>query len=68
MNEKGIDVLRPEDCFKFGIDKSIDSFKASYLKVLSSTDSSQLAKDIRKMSDEEKEYSFLNSWFIFRKY
>jgi SAM-dependent methyltransferase len=68
MNEKGIDVLHVEDCSKFGIDKSIDSFKASYLRLVGSSDNSQLAKDIRQMSEQEKEYSFLNSWFIFRRY
>jgi len=75
LGEKGIEVLRPEDCEAFDIDKSIESFKYSYYKAVNATTSegvgntkSQLTKDIRKMSEEEKEYSFLNSWFIFRKY
>jgi hypothetical protein len=67
LAEKGIEVLSEEECADFGIEKSIDSFKYSYNKVVASSDNSLLAKDIRNMTDEEKEYSFLNSWFIFRK-
>lgn len=63
-----IEMLRPEDCQAFGIDKSIESFRYSWNKVLTSSDQSQLAKDVRNMSEQEKEYSFLNSWFIFKKY
>jgi hypothetical protein len=63
-----IEVLTPEDCSKLGIDKSIESFRYTYNKVVNSDDQSQLAKDVRRMSEQEKEYSFLNSWFIFRKY
>lgn len=68
LKEKGIEVLRAEDCAEFNIEKSIESFKTSYTKVVNSEDKSQLAKDVRVMSQEEKEYSFLNSWFIFKKY
>lgn len=68
LAEKNIEMLRPEDCSAFNIDKSIESFKTSYGKVVNSEDKSQLAKDIRVMSQEEKDYSFLNSWFIFKKY
>jgi hypothetical protein len=63
-----IEMLRPDDCVQFGIDKSIENFSYSWNKVVNSNDQSQLAKDVRTMSNEEKEYSFLNSWFIFRKY
>lgn len=64
-----IEMLRPEDCKAFGgIEKSVESFSYSWNKVVTSSDQSQLAKDIRSMSEQEKEYSFLNSWFIFRKY
>lgn len=68
LSEKGIEVLTPDDCETFGIEKSIDSFQYSFNKVVNSNDNSMLAKDIRKMTDVEKEYSFLNSWFIFKKY
>lgn len=68
LAEKGIEVLRVEDCNALGIEKSIESFQTSYNKVVNSDDKSQLAKDIRVMSQEEKDYSFLNSWFIFKKY
>jgi hypothetical protein len=67
LAEHKIDVLRPEECAEFGIEMSIESFKTSYNKVIRSDDKSQLAKDIRVMSEQEKEYSFLNSWFIFKK-
>jgi SAM-dependent methyltransferase len=63
-----IEMLRPEDCQAFGIDKSIESFRYSWNKVQTGSDQSQLAKDVRNMSEQEKEYSFLNSWFIFKKY
>jgi hypothetical protein len=68
LSDKGIEVLTPEDCTKFGIEQSVDSFQYSFNKVVGSNDNSMLAKDIRNMTDVEKEYSFLNSWFIFRKY
>lgn len=68
LASKGIEVLTPEECAEFGIEKSIEGFKYSYLKVLSNDDHSQLARDIRRMTDEEKEYSFLNSWFIFKRH
>jgi hypothetical protein len=63
-----IEMLRPDDCHAFGMDKSIESFSYSWNKVVNSNDQSQLAKDVRTMSHPEREYSFLNSWFIFRKY
>jgi hypothetical protein len=68
LSLQGVEVLNEQDCKKFGIEKSIDSFKYTYNKVVSSLDQSQLVKDVRLMSDQEKEYSFLNSWFIFKKY
>jgi mRNA capping enzyme/mRNA capping enzyme, catalytic domain/mRNA capping enzyme, C-terminal domain len=68
LSEKGIDVLTQEDCKVFGIESSIDSFQYSFNKVLTSGENSMLAKDIRNMTEVEKEYSFLNSWFIFKKY
>jgi hypothetical protein len=68
LSDKGIQVLTPEECLKFGIEQSVDSFQYSFNKVVASNDNSMLAKDIRNMTDVEKEYSFLNSWFIFRKY
>jgi hypothetical protein len=68
LAEKGIEVLRAEDCEAFGIEKSIENFRTSYLKVVNSNENSQLAKDVRAMSEQEKEYSFLNSWFIFKRY
>ena len=68
LEEKGIQMLTSEECNAFGIAKSIDSFKFSYNKVVASADNSVLARDVRNMSEQEKEYSFLNSWFIFRKH
>lgn len=68
LEARGINVLTPEECSNFGITKSIDSFKFSYNKVVASPDNSLLARDIREMTDQEKEYSFLNSWFIFKKH
>ena len=68
LADKGIEVLTPEDCVSFNVENSIDSFQYSFNKVLTSGENSMLAKDIRKMTDVEKEYSFLNSWFIFKKY
>jgi len=68
LAEKGIDVLTPEECADFKIEKSVDSFKYSYNKVVASSDNSLLARDIRVMTEQEKEYSFLNSWFIFKKH
>jgi hypothetical protein len=67
LEDKGISMLTPEECGAFGIAKSIDSFKYSYDKVVASTDNSLLAREIRQMTEQEKEYSFLNSWFIFKK-
>lgn len=60
LADKGIEVLSADDCAAFGIDKSIESFKTTFGKITSG--------DVLNMSQEEKEYSFLNSWFIFRKY
>lgn len=68
LEEKGISMLTPEECNDFGVAKSIDSFKYSFDKVVSSSDNSLLARDIRQMTEQEKEYSFLNSWFIFKKH
>lgn len=68
LADKGIEVLTQEECVKFGIEQSVDSFQYSFNKVIGSNDNSMLAKDIRNMTDVEKEYSFLNSWFIFRKH
>lgn len=68
LHEKGITMLTPEECSVFGIEKSIESFKSTYTRVVNSEDKSQLAKDVRIMSQEEKDYSFLNSWFIFKRY
>ena len=67
LADKGIEVLSHEECEQFGVEQSVDSFKYTFNKVVSSSDNSLLARDIRNMTDEEKEYSFLNSWFIFRK-
>lgn len=60
LSEKGIEVLSAEECAAFGIDKSIESFKTTFSKITSG--------DVLNMSQQEKDYSFLNSWFIFRKY
>jgi hypothetical protein len=65
---KGIEMLNPEDCKSFGIEKSIDSFQTTYGRLVKSADESKIVRQIREMSAEEKEYSFLNSWFIFKKY
>lgn len=65
---KGIFPLNDEDCAKFGIDKSIENFKTTFSKVLTVKQQSALMREIADMSDVEKEYSFLNTWFIFKKY
>lgn len=65
---KGILPLNKEDCVKFGIDKSIENFKATFAKVATQQPQTALMKEILDMSDVEKEYSFLNTWFIFKKY
>lgn len=65
---KGILPLKKEDCEKFGIEKSVENFKATFAKVSSIQPQTALMREILEMSDVEKEYSFLNTWFIFKKY
>jgi hypothetical protein len=65
---KGILPLNSEDCQKMGIERSIENFKATFAKVSTTQPQTTLMREIADMSDVEKEYSFLNTWFIFKKY
>ena len=68
LAEKGIFPLNKDDCEKFGIDKSIENFKTTFAKVASIKPQTSLLREIADMSEVEKEYSFLNTWFIFKNY
>lgn len=65
---KGILPMNKEDCEKFGIDKSIENFKSTFAKISTLKPQTALMREILEMSEVEKEYSFLNTWFIFKKY
>jgi hypothetical protein len=65
---KGILPLNKEDCEKFGIEKSIENFKSTFAKISTLQPQTALMREIMDMSNVEKEYSFLNTWFIFKKY
>jgi hypothetical protein len=68
LADKGILPLTKEDCEKFGIEKSIENFKSTFAKVSTLKPQTALMREILEMSEVEKEYSFLNTWFIFKKY
>ena len=53
-----IRILPFDELKKIDLSQSYDSFESSYEK----------SNERFKLSDEEKEYSFMNNWFIFKKY
>jgi hypothetical protein len=65
---KGIHPLSKEDCASMGIERSVDNFKNTFAKLVAREPKTALMKEISMMSDVEKEYSFMNMWFIFKKY
>lgn len=65
---KGIHPLSKEDCAAMGVERSIDNFKNTFARLVAREPKTALIKEISLMSDVEKEYSFMNMWFIFKKY
>jgi hypothetical protein len=65
LGEKNILPLKPDDLSKLKLDSSTDTFKYIYNK-----NKKQIEKDSNKknMDNQLKDYSFLNRWFIFKKY
>ena len=62
LREKNILPVNKEDLKNLNLTKSTDSFKFIYDKNIRKIDND------KKMTINLKEYSFLNRWFIFRKY
>lgn len=56
LGKYNIEVLTTEDVNELGVDASIDTFEKWY------------DEGKYQLSQELKDYSFLNSWFIFKKY
>lgn len=65
---KGVYPLSKDDCLAMGIERSVDNFKNTFARLVSREPKTALMKEICMMSDVEKEYSFMNMWFIFKKY
>lgn len=65
---KGVYPLSKEDCAAMGIERSVDNFKNTFSRLVAREPKTALMKEISLMSDVEKEYSFMNMWFIFKKY
>lgn len=62
LREKNILPVKEQDLKKLNLTKSTDSFKFIF-----NTNKKKMDKS-KKMSRSLEEYSFLNRWFIFRKY
>ena len=70
--EYGIELLNTEEQKSLGLENSFETFDKSFnrLYVMNPSDPNYNAyylDSIKSMSEEEKEYSFLNMWFMFTK-
>jgi hypothetical protein len=60
-------LAKEEDLEKFESKEAITSFKDVYAKALLKDETSKYSDSVKNMSNEEKQYSFLNSYFVFVK-
>ena len=71
MISYGFTLLTPEECKNIGLKQSIGSFSLLYLDMLNKIKKKQHLKkkygEAINMSEEEKDISFLNNYFIFKK-
>lgn len=63
----GIRLLNEKECQDVGIEESTGTFRDLYKTMESSKIINKFTASARQMSEKEKEYSFMNRWFIFRK-
>jgi hypothetical protein len=66
----GIELLNPQELKTLGLDNSYETFDKSFNKINDVTVDNYnkyYIDSITSMSDQEKEYSFLNMWFVFIK-
>jgi hypothetical protein len=66
LNKHDIHLLNPDECAELGVSKSTDTFKGLFT-MLDAAPVNYFTTSAKTMTDAEKQYSFMNRWFIFKK-
>lgn len=67
----GIELLNPNELKELGLENSFETFDKAFNRVKDApidNYNKYYFDSIKSMSDEEKEYSFMNMWFVFIKH
>jgi hypothetical protein len=63
----GLNLLSSKTCEDLNFQFPSDTFKSLFDEMITSGMSNRFIDNASKMSDEEKNYSFMNRYFVFRK-
>jgi SAM-dependent methyltransferase len=67
LAKKGIRALTDDECRDLDVSSHSGTFKDLFKLMVDSNKRSYYIDSAKEMKDEEKSYSFMNRWFIFRK-
>jgi SAM-dependent methyltransferase len=67
LNALGIVPLTPQECKDLGVSNYTGTFKELFQEMSSSNNKNRVIDSALSMQQEEKDYSFMNRWFIFKK-
>jgi archaellum component FlaF (FlaF/FlaG flagellin family) len=65
--KRGIRLLTPKEYSEFDMTSSSSTFKDLFHNMIESNNRHPSVENAKKMKPEERSYSFLNRWFIFKK-
>lgn len=66
LAKRGIIPLTPQECADIDLQKTTGLFKDSF-DVLRTVPDNHFTMSAKRMTQDEKDYSFLNRWFVFKK-
>ncbi len=67
LAKRGIRLLNKEEMASLGLRASTGLFGSLYADLEASKDMDRFTVSAKQMTEDEKKYSFMNRWFIFRK-
>jgi SAM-dependent methyltransferase len=67
LAQRGIRLLNKEEMNALGLHSSTGLFGSLFTDLETSKETDRFTQSAKQMTDEEKRYSFMNRWFVFRK-
>ena len=67
LEKYGIQPLNQKECQELNIDSSTGTFRELYSNMEASNLNNRFIASAKQMTEDQKEYSFMNRWFIFKK-